>query len=422
VKYKGNAAAARAAVTSLGGAVARDHATVELLVVESANPKFAAGLAANAAVEYVAPDERFQLVPPPAAVGLQPVGPAPANLSDASPFTAKFLFRQWNLHNVRANLAWGVTQGDPAVKVAVLDTGICAHHVDLQGKVDVAWSSSVVPPDEECAATAAPACVGCPDWEDRYYHGTHVAAIIASNNAGVAGLAPNVRLRAVKIANCRGESEWSWLIEGILFAADTGNDVINISFSSSFKDRGIESELLVRALSRVIAYARSRGALVVASAGNDGLKLDHGPRVVMPCEAGAFCVGATTISDDVAKYSNTGMTAVDLMAPGGGLPLKPWERNADHEYITSACSRHSTVYPACGEGTGSFVLYSNGTSQAAPLVSGAAALLDSLASPPGSATPAQLERRLIHSADDLGKSGPDASYSNGRLNVDRAVR
>jgi subtilisin family serine protease len=135
-----------------------------------------------------------------------------------------------------------------------------------------------------------------------------------------------------------------------------------------------------------------------------------------------LCAGATTVSDDVAKYSNTGLTAVALMAPGGGLPLKPFERSPDNEFITSACSRHSTVYPACGEGTGSFVLYSNGTSQAAPLVSGAAALVDSLASPPGAATPAQLEHKLIQSADDLGKSGPDASYSNGRLNVNRAVR
>jgi subtilisin family serine protease len=110
------------------------------------------------------------------------------------------------------------------------------------------------------------------------------------------------------------------------------------------------------------------------------------------------------------------------MAPGGGLPLKPFDDIPDNEYVTSACSRHSTVYPACGAGTGSFVLYCNGTSQAAPLVSGAAALLDSLASPPGSAGPAQLERKLLESADDLGKSGPDKDYSNGRLNIYRAVQ
>jgi subtilisin family serine protease len=288
--------------------------------------------------------------------------------------------------------------------------------------VDAAQSFSAVPQDEECPAAVAPACTGCPDWEDRYFHGTHVAAIIASNNIGVAGVAPDVRLRAVKIANCRGESEWSWMIEGILFAAETGNDVINISFGSAFKAKGPQSDLLIRALSGAIAHARSLGALVVASAGNDGLKLDHGPRVAMPCQAGAFCVGATTMSDEVAKYSNTGATAVAMMAPGGGLPLKPFEGVADNEYVTSACSRHSTVYPACGEGTGSFVLYSYGTSQAAPMVAGAAALLDSLATPPGSAGPEQLERRLLESADDLGKSGPDKDYSHGRLNVRRAVQ
>ena len=82
------------------------------------------------------------------------------------------------------------------------------------------------------------------------------------------------------------------------------------------------------------------------------------------------------------------------MAPGGGLPLKPLEQTTANEFIISACSRHSTMYPACGDGAGSFALYSNGTSQSAPLVAGAAALVDSLASPPGSATPVQMERQL----------------------------
>ena len=82
------------------------------------------------------------------------------------------------------------------------------------------------------------------------------------------------------------------------------------------------------------------------------------------------------------------------MAPGGGLPLKPLEQTTANEFIISACSRHSTMYPACGDGAGSFALYSNGTSQSAPLVAGAAASVDSLASPPGSATPVQMERRF----------------------------
>jgi subtilisin family serine protease len=422
VRYRGNAAVAGSAVAAANGTVVRDHTAVGLLLAQSANPGFVAALRSNAAIEYVLEDERFRLVPTPSVASVEPAGPAPAAAAAGSPFDARFLFRQWNLYNTQANLAWTIEQGRGAVKVAVLDTGICAHHVDLEGKVDAPFSASFVPPSEECAETLAPSCSGCPVWEDRYFHGTHVAAIIASNNVGVASVAPKVQLRAVKIANCRGESEWSWMIAGILYAAETGSDVINISYSSAFKLKSGDDQLLVRALSAVIAYARGRGALVVSSAGNDGLKLDHGPRVVMPCEAGALCVGATTRSDDLSDFSNSGLSAVDLVAPGGGLPLKPFDRVDENRYITSACSRHSTVYPACGQGTGSFVLYSSGTSQAAPMVAGAAALLDSMAKPAGSATPAQLERKLVRSADDLGRSGPDSTFSNGRLNVYRAVQ
>jgi subtilisin family serine protease len=236
-----------------------------------------------------------------------------------------------------------------------------------------------------------------------------VAGFISTNNVATAGIAPNVRLRAVKIANCRGESEWSWIVAGILWAADTGNHVANISYSAILNPHPKRNADVVRLLSAALAYARSKGTLVVASAGNDGRKMSHGQKAVFPCAAGALCVGATTRNDQLADMSNYGVPAVPIVAPGGGLPVAPYPQGKDTEFLLGPCSRHSTVYPACGQGTGSFILSVAGTSMAAPQVAGAAALLA------GSATPDEVRNRLLSTADNL-------SSDSKRLNVYRAVQ
>jgi subtilisin family serine protease len=412
VRYKGTAPDAMAAVSRAGGVVTTHHAAVNLLVAKSGEARFEGRLAGESAVDFVVRDERFRLLPLPRSAAAQA---APAAAVTGLPQNASQLNRQWNLFTVQANLAWERTLGHRRVKVAVLDSGICTHQVDMEGRVDASASASFVPAAEECAATVEPACVGCPLWEDRYFHGTHVAGQISTNGVATASVAPNVTLRAIKIANCLGESEWSWIIAGILYAAHTGNDVANISFSALVNPHSKMGAALLAVLKAVIAYARVRGTLVVASAGNDGRDLDKGGKLSLPCEAGALCVGATTRSDRLADFSNHGDKAVPILAPGGGVPLEPYPRTRDNEFLLGPCSRHSTVFPGCGAGTGSFILLLNGTSVAAPHVAGAAAMVDSIAEGgPGAATPLHLERTLLRAADEV-----DAGR---RLNVYRAVR
>jgi thermitase len=334
------------------------------------------------------------------------------------PFNALFLPNQWNIFQTQTDSAWGITQGDRSTKVAIVDTGICMHHDDLAGKIDLELSTSFVPAAEEPADTAEPACIGCPTWEDRHGHGTWVASVVSTNNLGIAGVAPNVRLVAVKVANHRDVGSISALIRGLLYAADVGSDVINVS--RAFGEHPItEFPRGMALLQRTSAYATRQGALVVFGAGNDGVDLDHsGNAIAVPCEStNGMCIGATTVSDALASYSNHGVSAVTMVAPGGGVPTDPLPDTLLNESVIVACSVHA-MDDGCTPHTYFLVA---GTSFAAPMVSGAAALVVSR-NPRLKGKPHQVKAALVNSADDLGEPGTDNLFSKGRLNTLRAVQ
>lgn len=423
--FTGSAAKADKAVTAAGGRVVAIHSSIGVLVAESASAGFASALEADASVSDVVQDQIIQWLPDvqvstedmPNLSGLEP------SFFEAPPQTAAFLANQWNIFKTQTDQAWLVTEGSPAVKVAILDTGICAHHLDTLGKVDAAQSASFVPVANECSDAQPPACIGCPPWEDRNFHGTHVGATVSSNNHGTAGIAPDVRLRAVKVLNCNGSGAFSWVIAGIIFAADTGNHVINMSLGAEFPKNAPGGAQLVAALNKAVNYAKSKGVLVVSAAGNSGRDMQHdGNTTAVPCESGSgMCVGSTTNLDLRSTFSNHGVSGPQLMAPGGGSPTAPPPPFPFHAFILAPCSFHSVLIPVCGTSP-TFYVFAAGTSMATPHVSGAAALVDSLAKQgPGTANPAQLKTTIIQTADDLGNPGTDNEFSHGRLNVLKAV-
>ena len=419
-RYTPGSAGAAQAITNAGGTIVANYSQIGVLVADSENPNFTTDAAANAGFTHVLEDQTIQWIPNEEAGEVQSL---PEGGIAGPPGSAALLAQQWNLFVSQTNLAWNVTQGSSDVKVAVLDTGICAHHQDLAGKVDIAQSASFITELAACGPAVAPACVGCPDWEDRNFHGTHVAGIISSNNIGTASVAPNVRLRAVKVLACNGSGSFSAVIAGIMFAATTGNDVINMSLGAVFPKNVPGAGDLVSDLNEAVNFAKSQGVLVVSAAGNEGIDLDHsGNLTSVPCQSGSgMCVGATTRSDALATFSNHGVSGPQLTAPGGGLPVAPFPATTANTFILAPCSSHSVLIPACAPGT--FYLFVRGTSQAAPHVSGAAALVDSIApGGPGSANPAQLRNALLKGTDDLGKNGTDNIYSKGRLNVLKAVQ
>ncbi|HAM36951.1 MAG TPA: peptidase S8 [Elusimicrobia bacterium] len=195
----------------------------------------------------------------------------------------------WGVERVKAPAAWDYTEGK-GVRVAVVDTGVYSDHNDLKGKVDGGYD----------AFTKSEVRVA---YQDGNGHGTHVAGTIAAirNGKGVAGVAPMARLYSVRVLDNEGSGSISGIIDGIIWCANNGIQVANMSLGSS---QGSD------ALHQALRYAKSRGVVIVAAAGNSG-----GPVGYPAAYPETIAVAASDPSDKVASFSSRG-PEVDFIAPG----------------------------------------------------------------------------------------------------------
>jgi len=342
--------------------------------------------------------------------------------SASQPATAFFFARQWNLRQIQADVAWNAGRlGEPDTKVGILDTGLGYAHADLAGRVDLTLSTSFVPADDALVAAFFP---GAHPVADLHFHGTHVGATVSSNALAAAGVTSGLTLVGIKVCSVYGSCPTSGVLQGILYAADNDLPVANLSLGGTFQRRAVSAAggagpSFIATINSVFNYAHRKGTTVVVSAGNDNLDIDHdGNGYKAYCSApNVICVAATgptaqagingpwTDPDASASYSNYGVSAINVAAPGGNAST----------FVTAACSSFSLVYPICG--TGTFVIGVSGTSMAAPHATAVAALI----SEDVGASPARIRARLQQSADDLGASGADPFYGKGRINVRRAL-
>jgi thermitase len=209
---------------------------------------------------------------------------AEAILTPNDPYFGK----QWGMTKIQAPEAWDITLGSAAVKIAVLDTGIDQNHEDLVRKIvankNFTRSSTV---------------------DDKYGHGTHVAGIAAAttNNAkGIAGVGFNSSLMNGKVLGDTGTGYYSWIASGIIWAADNGAKVINMSLGGTSGSSTLES---------AVNYAWGKGVVLVAAAGNSDTDAPLYPAYYTNCIA----VAATDKNDAKASFSNYG-DWVDIAAPG----------------------------------------------------------------------------------------------------------
>jgi len=343
------------------------------------------------------------------------------------PFT-----EQWSFKDAKVYEAWDKETGSGEVVVAIIDNGFDTFHPDLfpnvwknvdeiadnkidddkNGYVDDVWgwdfssydaNHDGIFTDEEMNIgnnEPRPWVVGRQGMDDEIHHGSVVAGIIGAvgnNNKLGAGINWKVKLMNLKVLEVSGVGDLNPLTRAIYYAVNNGADIINVSLvGDPFKE-----------VKDAIKYAYDKGVVVVAAAGNNRVALNLSPVYPVCADAGEgeeWVLGVTAIDENhyLAPFSNVGSSCIDLTAPGVNV---------------SSTLRFAPRYGLTKEYSNGW----NGTSFAAPIVSGAAALIKSI-QPAWS--PKQIYQAILSTVHRTPPSDPAAYaeiYGAGLIQVAAAV-
>ncbi len=292
--------------------------------------------------------------------------------------------KQWGLRKINAPGGWDITTGGN-VTVAILDSGIDYNHEDIKGNM---W---INPDTSSYTASGYEIQYDTYGWDfvnddndpdDDYFHGTHVAGIagaVTDNGTGIAGTGWKSQLMAVKVIDSSGGGNVVNIIDGIIYAADNGADIINMSFGEWKESNTLKD---------AINYAYRKGVFQVAASGNSD---DY---VLYPAaDDNVMAVGATDENDNRASFSNYG-TQLDVMAPG------------------------INIYSTIPDGYDKY----NGTSMASPFAAGLATLIISYWEENNIYyIPRDIKNLIIYGCDDIGAYGRDDYTGHGRINAETSL-
>ena len=316
----------------------------------------------------------------PAADDAQSGGLAAMRNESAAEAAGEKIFN-WGAETMHAREAGAVSVERAPVTVAVVDSGVEDTHPDLAGRVDTERSV-------KCSVNGV-ATQDFYGWRDEFYHGTHVAGIIAANHNGIGidGIAPEATIVAIQATNDNRLIYPEYVTCAFMWAASHGVDIVNNSYSMDpwvyWSPTDPEQAAGLEAATRSIKYAQGKGLAVIAAAGNEGMSIDN-PTIDngSPTDAPAPTKGRSveggirvpSMLDGVAQvsavaqlynvkpglslaradFSNYG-TTIDFAAPG------------DQIYSTAPLLFYVSGYAVA-----------DGTSMATPHVAGVAALLQSV--------------------------------------------
>ena len=425
-----------ALLNSLGGTVTKRWDNIGVAFVSGLSVSALSTLSASNLIQAVGNDRILNWLPKVRTAGA--IAGDVAAVPQNNPANASYFKdgTQWNMRVIGADKAWAAgKQGLPSTRVAIVDTGIDYGHREIRTLVDLAASRSfaslivgVADGVPEVDAPIEPQLPGDSAFMDNHFHGTHVASTVASNNISVASIAPDVTLIAVKVLSMTGSGSFESVASGIRYAADSANaDVINMSLGAEVEPGEEGVPALLELMKRVVKDAEKQGTIVISAAGNSSLNLDLGTVVATPCEQSTICVSATgpllqQNFDQPATYTNYGITAIEVAAPGGNATDDDSQYQTE-DLVIGACSRRATeqtlnVCHANTDGVVYFYAYAAGTSMATPHVSGEAAMIKSYYP---TLSVAGIRTKILGTADDVGAKGRDIYTNYGRINVARAL-
>jgi len=393
-----------------GGEVLSTIPEIGIAVVRSKDVNFIQNTLKKKEIVSVIPDYEIKWIPSDMLV-------------EASLGAGEFFFDQnllWGMDAINAPEAWELGFTGKGASVFVLDTGIDPNHIDLAPNVNTSLSKSFIEGETWYL-----------DPTTEFNHGTHVAGTIAAADTdyGIIGVAPEAEIVAVKVlSEFTGIGSFSSVNAGIVYAANNGADVINMSLGATLSKNGklIDADgkpyrirakyiqEIIIAQQRAIDYAFKKGTTIIASAGNENTNYDGNKSfIILPgglnnvitvsatAPEGYDQFSAYNYYDVPSSYTNYGKSLIDIAAPGGDFDVNP-----PFDMILSASNNNSFYWSA-------------GTSMAAPHVSGVAALI--IAKNGGKMDPHSVAKQLSKTADKIDGNGKSAYFGKGRVNAFRAV-
>lgn len=196
----------------------------------------------------------------------------------------------WNVLRINAPQAWKSATGDPAVLVGVADTGLDFTHSELASRVVHVEDFTGTENPPICKTFFSPsksdadwaALYGGPANTDWNGHGSWIGGNIAGalDSVGINGIAPNVKLVSLKISQWCGAAYDSEIISAFLYAANNKIDIVSISFGGYLDRTDPDQDAIYKAYVDVVKYARQKGTVIVAAAGNEHIRIGNGGQVI----------------------------------------------------------------------------------------------------------------------------------------------
>ncbi|MBD1372091.1 S8 family serine peptidase [Hazenella sp. IB182357] len=327
------------------------------------------------------------------------------------------LHEQWAWHiekTTNFGESYKIETGNHQTKIAVIDSGIDYQHPDLKNNI-IDMGKSFVPGSETA--------------QDDMGHGTMVAGVIAANGK-LKGIGPDLGIIPYKVMGAR-DGESSWVIQAIIAAAKDNVDVINLSLGS-YKSLDQEEDVaIIEAYRRAAKFAKKKGVIVVASAGNEALDLTdpiqvgiskerEGERMVHLPGGGidhVIAVSATNNQDQISSISNYGRV-ITFAAPGGEMDMETFNAWCLVTYPTHFPQPQIFKQMGIPEG----YMFTAGTSLAAPNVTGSIGVYLAQQKKHKKMNPNKVTNQLIQSTTDIGIEGKDNYFGYGLINLTQVLK